>query len=277
MRYGIRRSFFQFRLITLLLLPVIVAAPCLWLAGALRTKERERRAVAALMRIKERERRAVAALSEHGYGVIYASEIAPRRKLHSPPRLETPIPGADLFDVVVGATFLRPTSRSRLPTNLLRAFGNLRTLSVIGSRVTDDDLKALGVVEGLEWINLCNTPITDDGLVNLGQLSRLRFIDASNTKVTGATAGELARLEGLTDLLLYDCPICDDGAVAIGRLRQLRNLALAGTQVSDKGLCELAQLGNLEALNLRLTRVSSAGVKRLRRALPNCSIEFSGQ
>ena len=55
-------------------------------------------------------------------------------------------------------------------------------------------------------------------------------------------------------------------------MERLQTLNLRHTQVSDTGLAHLEGLASLETLYLNGTMVSDSGVKRLRAALPNCSI-----
>ena len=46
--------------------------------------------------------------------------------------------------------------------------------------------------------------------------------------------------------------------------------------LSDAGIKHLAGLTNLEALDLRRTKASAAGVAELKRTLPNCQIVWDG-
>ncbi len=49
-------------------------------------------------------------------------------------------------------------------------------------------------------------------------------------------------------------------------------IGLVATEVSDADLAHLKGLRNLQELNLNVTQVTDAGVKKLRKALPNCTI-----
>ncbi|MCP4815973.1 MAG: hypothetical protein GY888_25940 [Planctomycetaceae bacterium] len=73
-------------------------------------------------------------------------------------------------------------------------------------------------------------------------------VGLNNTKITDA---ELVHLKGLTELFF---------------------LVLADTQVTDAGLVHLEGLKNLRFLFLLDTKVTKAGVRRLQKALPNCTI-----
>lgn len=50
------------------------------------------------------------------------------------------------------------------------------------------------------------------------------------------------------------------------------NVSFDGTQVTDAGLDNLSGLTQLRELDLNFTKVTDAGVKKLRQALPKCEI-----
>ena len=64
----------------------------------------------------------------------------------------------------------------------------------------------------------------------------------------------------------------DAGLKYLKGLTQLRALYLYRTKVSDAGLQHLAGLTQLNKLELGDTRVTAAGRKKLKQALPNCTI-----
>ena len=55
-------------------------------------------------------------------------------------------------------------------------------------------------------------------------------------------------------------------------LTKLQSLFIGGTQVTDTGLVHLKGLTKLQTLELDGTQVTDEGVKKLKQALPNCSI-----
>jgi hypothetical protein len=73
----------------------------------------------------------------------------------------------------------------------------------------------------------------------------------------------------MLDLTQTDIP--DAGLEHLEWLPKLQSLSL-GACVTDAGLRYLERLPGLRTLNLGRSQVSDAGVKRLQRALPNCSI-----
>jgi hypothetical protein len=83
----------------------------------------------------------------------------------------------------------------------------------------------------------------------------------------------LCELRGLETLLFVQPRLTDDGLRSVAELRQLRRLVLVKADVSDAGLRHLEALGRLEQLDLRgCPNVTEAGVERLRKALPGCTI-----
>jgi internalin A len=55
-----------------------------------------------------------------------------------------------------------------------------------------------------------------------------------------------------------------------------RRLTVSDTKVTDSGLVHLKGLTKLLELDLRKTKVTTAGVADLQKAIPNCKIEWDG-
>jgi hypothetical protein len=58
----------------------------------------------------------------------------------------------------------------------------------------------------------------------------------------------------------------------VGEFRKLNTLILSETQITDQGLDKLTTLSELRQLTVERTRVTSAGVAKLKEALPQCQI-----
>lgn len=82
----------------------------------------------------------------------------------------------------------------------------------------------------------------------------------------------IAALRDCKVLLLGHLPIGDVELARLKKLSRLQHLDLSHTQISDRAVGDLAQMRSLAGLNLRGTRVSQAGLDRLRRALSECQI-----
>jgi len=74
--------------------------------------------------------------------------------------------------------------------------------------------------------------------------------------------------------LLTVGPITDERLPEVWSLHKCLWLDLSNSRVSDAGLQHLTGLTNLERLDLRSSKVTAEGVKRLQNALPNCKIDY---
>ncbi len=166
------------------------------------------------------------------------------------------------------------------------------------SNITDDTLKLLTNLTGLEFINLWNTPITDKGVAALKDirgiyrlhLGKTKITNASLAMISGMTAMEwlglnevpgitgqgLVHLEGmrrLRELYLSKSPIDDAGLVHVGQIESLESLHLEGTPITDAGLAQLTSLSKLKFLDIRSTRITDKAVQQFKALLPECRIE----
>jgi hypothetical protein len=64
----------------------------------------------------------------------------------------------------------------------------------------------------------------------------------------------------------------DNAIQDLTRLKGLRNLQINNAMISDNGLARIADLGSLSSLSLSSCTVSDEGVKKLRQAIPRCTI-----
>jgi serine/threonine protein kinase len=65
-------------------------------------------------------------------------------------------------------------------------------------------------------------------------------------------------------VILAHCPVSDDSLATLGAFPQLRALDLAGTRISDAGLWRIRRLNYLESLYLASCPISAMGLERLR-------------
>jgi hypothetical protein len=66
----------------------------------------------------------------------------------------------------------------------LEAVTSLRYLSVENTEVTDDGLKFIANLRGLDALDVSGTRVTDDGLRHLVDMPALNLINAARTAVT---------------------------------------------------------------------------------------------
>ena len=271
---------FQYRLRSLLLLAVVVAIPCSWLAV-----EREH---------ARKQRGAVEEITRAGGSVTYDYELDPsgNRIPHAtppyPPWLRKLI-GDDMLVSVTRAD-LAPleylhrsisskgdlTSVADLLAGRTRRLGEMagpHELEFAESNVDDAWLEHLKALPDLESVRLRGVHVSAAGVVRLRGLTRIQTLDLSGTKARGAELGELKALAALRSLDLSDTGVTDAGIQGIEGLTQLRELNLGDTAVGDAGLDRLKGLEQLQLLVLYGTKVTDEGVSRLQRALPKCEIQ----
>ena len=141
----------------------------------------------------------------------------------------------------------------------------LRLVNVGSSRqVSDEGIRHLSGLNGLESLCLDRTSVGDAGLKEIGSLAALVALNLCETRVTDAGMVHLTNLKNLERLDLGRTGVGDKGLEFIARIPSLKKLSLFDTRVSDAGIGQLAHLANLETLSLYGTDVTDAGVVKLK-------------
>ncbi len=127
----------------------------------------------------------------------------------------------------------------------------------------------------LEGFFLPNGLVTDEGLRAVGQCTNLVSVHVGGSRsVSDAGLAHLTGLTKLASLTLHDTAVADAGLMHIAALPALKSLHLDRTFVSDTGVETLAGMKGLTELHVDGTRVTVAGYAKLKKALPNCKIEW---
>ena len=303
---------FQFSIRSLLLLTVVVAIPCSWLA---KEREQARKQQAAVEAIKK-------LAGEVNYDYEFDASWSPINGAQPPgPTWLRRLLGDDFFANVVEvmlmeravtdadleqleeltrlqALDLGETKVTDAGLEHLKGLCQLRVLGLEHTEVTDAGLEHLKGLSRLEVLNLAQTDVTDAGLEHLKGLSQLRTLDLIYTKVTDAGLEHLKQFSQLRELRLDATKLTDAGIEHLKGLSQLQGLCLHGgettdasleplkgfnrlqsldlmfTEVTDAGLEHLKGLSQLQKLWLNDTNVTDEGVKKLQQALPNCVIVY---
>jgi len=153
-----------------------------------------------------------------------------------------------------------------LSRNGFKAVGSLKKLNSLvlsRSRVTDEDMKAVGELVDLVSLDLADTTVGDGGLPNLATLKKLRTLDLSRTRVTGTGLKGLAGLDALAALTLDKAPLTDAGLATLPKLPGLVSLDASNTAIAGAGLKGLAGCPKLGVLKLDSTAVNDAGAANL--------------
>jgi len=125
----------------------------------------------------------------------------------------------------------------------------LQALDLSDGSFTDEGLKAACGIATLQELHLNgHREITDAGLVDLHQLPELGILNLSGTQVTSAGMKEVAR-----------CP-------------KVWLLALRDTAIDDAAIEYFLKIKTLKSLELKGSKISPEGLKRLQVGLPGCKV-----
>lgn len=93
--------------------------------------------------------------------------------------------------------------------------GQIVSLDLARTKVTDAGLAKLGGMKALKELHLENTGISDAGLDHLKALNQLEYLNLYNTKVTDAGLTKLAALGKLKALYLWQSGVTKSGVAAL--------------------------------------------------------------
>lgn len=110
-----------------------------------------------------------------------------------------------------------------------------------------------------------------------GRFPLLKILRLRKPHVTHRGLSQLAKLEHLAYLELDEAHVVGTGLEKIQHLPHLQRLSLRKTDVTDAEIEVIAKFRHLEWLSLQDTEVTLEGVKRIRKALPNCRVVVSFQ
>ena len=170
-----------------------------------------------------------------------------------------------------------------------RPLRRVTRVSLSGTEADDEDLRRIGVLNGLDSISLMGTDVTDSGLVSLGRIKGLRRVNLNETRVTGVGARRMMCLNddleaiyfwnsglvdaGLKELIPFsnltilhaDTPyVTNEGVAHVGEMAALRAVIFASPLITDDGLKPLSQLPRLGRLYLDNAKVKGDGMASLR-------------
>jgi hypothetical protein len=123
----------------------------------------------------------------------------------------------------------------------------------------------------LTWLEITNSPLSD--LRDVGCFHRLMILDLTDTQASDEGLNAISQLRDLFSIHLDGASIHGPGLAVVSRLPKLRNLGLRRCPIDDRGLEYLKSFTALRYVQLQGTRITRAGLKQLREALPECRIE----
>jgi Leucine-rich repeat (LRR) protein len=154
----------------------------------------------------------------------------------------------------------------------LQYLHELKVLLLAETSISDLTVENLKQLKKLEWLSLAGTQVGDAAMLVLAELPQLQTLDLERTKVGDEGLARLSSHKELRVLSLSETRVTNEGLRAIGLMTQLETLDLWLTSIDDQGLEHLVSLSNLRHLQLG-PDISKEAEDRLRRRLPNCTIE----
>jgi Leucine-rich repeat (LRR) protein len=151
---------------------------------------------------------------------------------------------------------------------------NLISLSFKNTEVPDavlDELKNRRETRSLKTLTLYNVQISDRGIKHVAALQELELLSLTLTPVSTTGLAQLSALTNLRTLMLGGTRLTDQDLVHLKGMTNLESLFL-GTPLTDAGLVHLTALQNLRHLYVRETKVTKAGLQRLKRSLPELKV-----
>jgi hypothetical protein len=91
------------------------------------------------------------------------------------------------------------------------------------------------------------------------------------------TLAEILKMPALHSIALGPSDITDAGVALLAQRPNMRVIDLEGsTGITDRCVESLVKLRQLIFVNVRHTKISRAGIERLIRELPNCTVTYDG-
>lgn len=154
---------------------------------------------------------------------------------------------------------------------------SLESLNLDGCKVGDEGLAHFQGCENLRQLVLGWTFVTDAGLAYFQHCQKLTQLQLHNTQVSDAGLANFKSCKNLTYLRLDSIAQVSDAGLAFFKDCQiLDTLLLEGTAVTDAGLELVAEYQKLTTVNVKKSKITEAGVKKLSAALPKCTVEWDG-
>jgi hypothetical protein len=114
--------------------------------------------------------------------------------------------------------------------------------------------------------------LRDDDMAVVAKLVNLRTLWLEANGITDNGLVQLAGLKNLELLWLQNTPVTDAGMATLENFPKLRDLDLSATDVTDMAIDAWSRCRVLRKLKVENTRVTSEGVARLQKLLPDCEI-----
>ncbi len=154
----------------------------------------------------------------------------------------------------------------------LKAMPNLNSLQIIGTPIGDAGLKHISEVKQLSTLQMQNcVNVTIAGMKHLEKCEALQLIELSSP-MTGACFESLGKIKTIA-IISTTIEVTDTDVKHLVGLPKFENLRCNLLSLTDVGLESLSQIKTLKFIYLKGSKVTAAGVKKFRAALPECKVE----
>lgn len=152
---------------------------------------------------------------------------------------------------------------------------NLSALNIGETDITAAGIKEICKNHNLVALTIMGCPTTGDSLADVGNIEALQILDVGQiAHITPEQMHNLQRLKKLYKLNMRRCNLTDECLKELAPMTSIQELEIDSNDFTDKGLEHLKGLKILRMLRMQNCRnITSAGVDRLRKALPNAVIE----
>ncbi len=146
-------------------------------------------------------------------------------------------------------------------------------LCLAGCEVTETGLALIPASPELQWLDLSRLPIGNDAVRRLvPKPESLQQLTLEATKVDAGLKDWLSKATNLRELDLSWLAIDDAVIASTAGATEIETLWLTGTHVSDESIDAIARMKRLQAVDLQRTKVTAAGLARLRQARPDVKL-----
>ena len=162
-----------------------------------------------------------------------------------------------------------------------RGLRKLRGINLAHTDVTGECLRTLSLLPNITSIRMEACDVSDEQLAPLEEMPQVRMLYLGRTKVTDEGLKHLRNLKQLNLLQLSDCDVTDNGLMSLGELPKIQHLWLSKTirygrddrsALTDRCIEYLLSLDTLLDLRIGDSKITEAGITRLRAGLPKTKI-----
>ncbi len=156
----------------------------------------------------------------------------------------------------------------------LKALPKLEWLDISGNQINGDYLESLPDFPNLRHLGLSDTDIGDIGLAHVGRVVQLESLDLSGSYTTSEGLLHLKPLTGLKVLNVWAQKPDREFTKILGEFERLEEVRLCVSRFDGEMASDLHALKKLKSLTIRTSQTAPVDMKRLRNALPKCTINL---